>query len=177
MRQAGGKVGFGYGQFFMTFLCLTLAPLFCKNWQVICGGLCRIPLSGVEDYPVCMACGALQPDYKAKSGYFVLFPRYFVFFVLLFLSSCICRLRQTLHVEVMDALIHDDCSATVQRGQLRSLTGSSKLSSTVACHVPVVLAVCVRNTIYTCYPVYYSTVRDHAQVYSFNTYIIYIYYL
>ena len=64
------------------------------------------------------------------------------FFVLLFLSSCIC-LRHILHVEVMDALIHDDCSDTVQRGQLRSLTGSSKLSSTVACHVPVALAVCV----------------------------------
>ena len=110
---------------------------------------------------------------KAKSGYFVLFPRYFVFF-LLFLSSCICRLRQTLHVEVMDALIHHDCSDTVQRRQLRSLTGSSKLSSTAACHVPVVLAVCVRNTIYKCYPVYYSTVRDHAQVYSFNT-VKYIY--
>ena len=73
---------------------------------------------------------------KAKSGYFV-------FFVLLFLPSCICRLRHILHVEVMDALIHDDCSDTVQRGQLRSLTGASKLSSTVACHVPVVLAVCV----------------------------------
>ena len=67
------------------------------------------------------------------------------FFVLLFLSSCISRLRQILHVEVMDALIHDDCSDTVQREQLRSLTGSSKLSSTVACHVPVVLAVCVKK--------------------------------
>ena len=71
---------------------------------------------------------------------------------------------------------HDDCSDTVQRGQLRSLTGSSKLSSTVACHVPVVLAVCEKNTIYKCYPVYYSTVRDHAQVYSFNTdiYILFV---
>ena len=35
------------------------------------------------------------------------------FFVFLFLSSCICRLRQTLQVEVMDALIYDDCSDTV----------------------------------------------------------------
>ena len=33
-----------------------------------------------------------------------------------------------------------------------------------------------KNIIYKCYPVYYSTVCDHAQVYSFNTDIyIYIY--
>ena len=88
-------------------------------------------------------CDNVPVQSKAKSGYVVFFSRYFVFFVLLFLSSCISRLRQILHVEVMDALIPDDCSDTVQREQLRSLTGSSKLSSTVACHVPVVLAVCV----------------------------------